>query len=292
MRLHLFAVAGVLCALARADDVRYIPSKLAAGDLTSAEAIADEFCRANAGTSECAYATSWLARGAELLKEEAKAKLYVERSSALNKELLKKSKVEDDEYLALAVGANYEVRAHLLVDEGARDQAITLLQAAIPEWRDYGVQARLRKNLNLLTLVGSPAPVAYPEMAGKPTLLFLWGHWCSDCTGEEPVMARLWKRYRSQGLVMIAPNRRHGSVGEKDNVPAAEEDAEIERVWKSSYADLGDVPHPVDEKAMRAYGVTSTPTLVLVDRKGIVRMYQPYRLSEDVLARQIDEILR
>lgn len=288
MRWTLLLIAASLSA----SDVRYIPGKIAAGDLTSADAIADEFCRANPGTTECAYAVSWLARGAEVLKKFSEAELYADRSTALNNELLKKTRVEDDDYLALAVGANIEVRARLLVDRGTKEQAVAFLKSEIPRWHEFTVQARLQKDLNLLTLVGMPAPVTYPEMLGKPTLLFLWGHWCSDCTGQEPAIARLWKRYRARGLVIIAPNRRRGVVGDKENVPAAEEDAEIERVWKENYGDLAGVPHPVDEAAMRAYGVTSTPTLVLIDRKGIVRMYQPYRMGEGALSAEIEKIIR
>src|SRR5450755_4197621 len=235
MRFVLLLAAATMYAGVVAD-VRY---KVAAGDLMSADAIADEFCRYHPGTSECAAADSWLARGAEMTKNYRLANMYVERTSALTTGLLKKSRVEDDPFLATAVGANYEVKARLLADQGARDRAITLLRAELPKWKDWAVRARLQKGLNLLSLVGTQAPVLYPEMKGKPALLFLWGHWCGDCTGQEPVMARIWKRYHPQGLVMIAPTRRNGTVQDRDGVPPAEEDAEIERVWKTSYGELG-----------------------------------------------------
>ena len=75
-----------------------------------------------------------------------------------------------------------------------------------------------------------------------------------------------------------------------DNSP--EEDKLIEKVWKESYTGLEDVPHPVNEAAMLRYGVSSTPTLVLIDAKGIVRMYRPFRMSETELGRHIDTLLR
>jgi thiol-disulfide isomerase/thioredoxin len=259
-------------------DVRY---KLATGDLTSADAIVAEFCRAQPASSECAAAVSWLARGAEVAKDYAQANVYADRTTALNNELLKRNSVESDNFLEISVGAVLEVRARLLADKGANEQAVALLNAELPKWKDAAIQARLRKNLNILTLVGTRAPVVYPEMQGKPALLFLWGHWCGDCAGQAPIMARIWKRYRSQGLVMVAPTR--------PSVPAADESADIERVWK---ANLSDVRHPVDEPAMLTYGVSSTPTLVLVDRKGIVRMYEPYRMSEEALAKRIDDLLQ
>jgi hypothetical protein len=42
---------------------------------------------------------------------------------------------------------------------------------------------------------------------------------------------------------------------------------------------------------MVRYGASATPTFVLVDRKGIVRLYTSTRLSETELSRRIDEVL-
>lgn len=89
----------------------------------------------------------------------------------------------------------------------------------------------------------------------------------------------------------MAPTRRRGTVGDNQNATPGEEDAEIERVWKESYAGLAGVSHPVDRAAMLAYGVSSTPTLVLIDREGIVRLYCPFRLSESALATHVDALL-
>jgi thiol-disulfide isomerase/thioredoxin len=268
-----------------------IRGKIASGDLASADAIADEFCRNNGPNAECANAIAWLARGALVLGHREQARLYLEHAKKLTDDLLKKIRPEDDYDLGIAIGAEIEVEAKLLAEEGATDRAVTLLKTELNHWKLWDIQARVQKNLDLLTLEGKPAPLLEPDTKGKPVLLFLWGHWCSDCTDQEPVMARIRQRYASQGLMIVAPTRRRGDVNGKDATPA-EEDAEIERVWKESYAGLAGVPHPVDRAAMLAYGVSSTPTLVLIDRAGIVRLYCPFRLSEAALARHIDEMLR
>ncbi len=44
-------------------------------------------------------------------------------------------------------------------------------------------------------------------------------------------------------------------------------------------------------KAMVRYGVSATPTFVLVDRKGVVHFYTPTRLSEAELSRRIEAVL-
>jgi thiol-disulfide isomerase/thioredoxin len=289
-----FLVSILLVCLATplpASVISEIRDKLSAGDSASADAIADEFCRTSGPNADCANAVAWLARGALMMGHREQARLYLERAKKMTDDLAGKVRPEDDYDLAIALGTEIEVEAKLLADEGATDKAIALLKTELNHWKLWDIQARIQKDLNILTLEGKPAPLLEPGTSGKVVLLFLWGHWCSDCTDQEPVIARIHQRYAPKGLMVVAPTRRRGDVNGKEATPA-EEDAEIERVWKQSYAGLAGVPHPVDRAAMLAYGVSSTPTLVLIDRAGIVRLYCPFRLSEAVLARHIDAMLQ
>jgi len=219
------------------------------------------------------------------------AHVYLERAKKLTGDLVKTIRPEDDYDLAIALGAVIEVEAKLLAGQGATDKAVALLQSELNHWTLWDIHARIQKDLNMLTLEGKPAPVVEPGMSGKPVLLFLWGHWCSDCTDQAPVMARIRQRYAAKDLLVLAPTRRRGTLNSGQTAAPAEEDLEIERVWKESYSGLAGVSHPVDQAAMLAYGVSSTPTLVLIDRAGIVRLYCPFRLSESALARRIDAML-
>ncbi len=49
----------------------------------------------------------------------------------------------------------------------------------------------------------------------------------------------------------------------------------IEQVRKEYYTGLIDPPVIVNEENFRVWGASTTPTLALVDRNGIVRMYHP-----------------
>ncbi|MGA8028687.1 MAG: TlpA disulfide reductase family protein [Bryobacteraceae bacterium] len=287
-----FLLALAIVAPLAADVIPEVRYKISAGDLTSADAITDAFCQASGPSSECAAATSWLARGALIMKEPDRARFYLERTKRMTEELEKRIRIENDPYLATAIGAAIEVEARLLASQGKTDEAVVLLQSELPHWKLWAIQARVRKNLNLLTLEGKPAPALPPGGTGHTVLLFLWGHWCSDCTAQGPVIARIKQRYESRGLRVFAPTRRIGSVNDNDHATPEQEDAEIELVWRRSYAGLADVPHGVDYETMLAYGVSSTPTLVLIDRTGIVRMYSPFRMSETALASRLDAQLQ
>ena len=51
------------------------------------------------------------------------------------------------------------------------------------------------------------------------------------------------------------------------------------------------MPVPVSTQNFLLFGVSSTPTLVLVDRKGIVRLYHPGYLDYRELVEHIEPLL-
>ena len=69
------------------------------------------------------------------------------------------------------------------------------------------------------------------------------------------------------------------------------ETAYIKAVFNQYYAGLGAVETPLSEENFARYGVSSTPTMVLVDAAGIVRLYNPGNVSYAVLARKIEGLL-
>jgi thiol-disulfide isomerase/thioredoxin len=269
-------------------DVR---SKLSANDLSSAEAIAEDYYRASGGNSEYAAALSWLARGAVMMGNTEAATRYLAETKTLLKELSKNTRVDGDRFLETATGACIEVEAQLLEKQQGRDQAVAFLSTELERWKKSPLERRIQKRLNILTIEGKPAPELDRRYSGKPVLIFLWAHWCSDCKAQSFTLSRLKEKYGKRGLQLIAPTRRYGVIPDNDHATPEQEDREIEQTWKTTYAGLGDAAHPVSDAMMLRYGVSSTPTLVLVDSSGIVRMYRPYRMSERELSAAIEPLL-
>jgi len=52
------------------------------------------------------------------------------------------------------------------------------------------------------------------------------------------------------------------------------------------------MPVPLSNANFERYGASTTPTLVLVDRQGIVSWYHPGNASEQELAAHIEQVLR
>src|SRR5580693_7459108 len=107
-------------------DVRF---KLSAGDLSSAEALVEDYHRANGDNSEYAAAVSWLARGALTLGERQAAARYLADTKTLVATLLKTKSVDDDSFLETAAGASIEVEARMMAAAGHRDKAVAFLES-------------------------------------------------------------------------------------------------------------------------------------------------------------------
>ena len=203
----------------------------------------------------------------------------------------------DREQWLYALGASIEVQAQVMAARGETAQAVLFLRDELKTNGGTTLHERIQKNINLLSLEGKPAPAleAGPSLAslrGKAVLLFFWAHWCGDCKAEIPIIASVMKKYGPQGLVLIGPTRYYGYVANGNDAPPAVEKPYIEQVRGRFYAPLGNMPVPLSNANFERYGASTTPTLVLVDRQGIVRWYHPGNASERELATQIEKILR
>jgi thiol-disulfide isomerase/thioredoxin len=232
------------------------------------------------------------------------AEKYAAETKKLAIAQLKMAKLDTnpDADLPVALGAAIEVEGQSLAARGRRGEAVEYLKEQLAAYRDTSIRTRIQKNINLLSLEGKPAPAlemktllgpkspALASLKGKPVLLFFWAHWCGDCKREVEVIARLREQYASKGLVVIGPTQRYGYADRGRDVGPEEELAYIEKVRQQFYANLPDMPAPVSEENFRNYGASTTPTLVLIDRKGMVNLFHPGTLTFEELKTRIDRL--
>jgi thiol-disulfide isomerase/thioredoxin len=283
------------------NDVRGL---VARHDFAAAERAARAYRAQTGGTSELAAALSWLARGALDAQRLDQAESYAAETRQLALELLGTRKLDGDRWLPTALGASIEVHAQALAARGERPEAIAFLREQLRLFGATSLHERIRKNINLLTLEGKPAPpleegawfgpkpASLAALRGHPVLLFFWAHWCPDCKAEAPVLAALKNTYGPKGLVLVGPTRLYGyAAGGEEAAPAIEQQY-IEQVRRRYYASVADMPVPLSAANFLAYGASTTPTLILIDRAGVVRFYHPGAASEAELSARIQAILR
>ncbi|OLC50657.1 MAG: hypothetical protein AUH43_04435 [Acidobacteria bacterium 13_1_40CM_65_14] len=283
--------------------VSEVRAAIAAHDLTRAESLVSKQRADKGNTPEVLEALSWLARGAQSEGQADRADAYAAEAQRLALAALAGRQVDADVHLAAAISAAIEVQAQIGAARGERSEAMAFLERELVTYRNSSLSKRIQKNINLLTLEGHPAPAleksewigaAPPTLAdlkGKVVVLFFWAHWCPDCKIQGPILAKLRDRYQSQGLAIVAPTQRYGYVAGGASASPDEELRYIVQVRDQYYPFLADLPVPVSVADHQRYGVSSTPTVVITDRQGIVRLYHPGRMTEAELETHLRGLL-
>jgi thiol-disulfide isomerase/thioredoxin len=290
--LPVTAGAGII------DDVRV---QVGQNNYSAAESELRDFRARHGVTPEYLEALSWVARGAAQLKQWSQAAAYARETRSLTEHLLTKQKLDSEPHLPIALGAAYEVQAQALAETGKRTEATSLLRTALAKYRNTSIEARLQKNLNLISLVGRPAPPlqatqflgpkppALASLKGSPVLLFFWAHWCADCKAEVPIIARLRQEFAPAGLVVIGPTQFYGYAAQGNDATPAQERAYIESVRQRYYATLPDMPVPLSNQNFNLYGASTTPTLVVLNRAGQVALYHPGAMPYEELKAAVEK---
>jgi thiol-disulfide isomerase/thioredoxin len=177
---------------------------------------------------------------------------------------------------------------------------VALLRNEAETYKATSILMRINKNINIVSLEGEQAfelgateslagaPATLSGLRGKPVILFLWAHWCPDCKAMSAILDELRTTYASSGLTIVAPTQRYGYVAKRAPAPPDQELSYIKSIRAEHYPWLSDTMVPVSSEVFLRYGVSTTPTLVFINRDGTVRLFHPGQMTKA----QIDPVVR
>jgi thiol-disulfide isomerase/thioredoxin len=152
------------------------------------------------------------------------------------------------------------------------------------------VGERIRGLAQLRALENKPLIVAGPTITGeklttadwkgKVILVDFWATWCGPCLGELPRVQKAYADYHDKGLEVLGVS--------------CDQEAEALRTFLMqnkdiSWPQLFDVTKPGWHELATSYGIQSIPTMLLIDKKGIVRTVNARQNFEELIPKMLEE---
>lgn len=104
-----------------------------------------------------------------------------------------------------------------------------------------------------LELLGGGGTLTDEDLRGKPVVVNFWASWCIPCREEAPMLERVWKEYRDDGVVFLGVN-----------IKDAESDAlEFVRTFGITYPNVRDL----DQRLTRGFGIKGLPETFFIDHR-------------------------
>ena len=174
-----------------------------------------------------------------------------------------------------ALGVIQEMRARAVALPSARlyrDATSLLLQTGGelgPPPPLAGVEPAASPEIQVDEMIGA-GPRRLADLRGKVVFLDFWATWCTYCVQTMPRLNALHQKYKDRGLVILGLNEFEGNIEGREATHA--EELEYFRQFKRRMNVSYDFAVAADAENDRAFGVSSLPTGVLIDRRGRVRL--------------------
>ncbi|HYA00980.1 MAG TPA: TlpA disulfide reductase family protein [Candidatus Binatia bacterium] len=127
------------------------------------------------------------------------------------------------------------------------------LQQSLPNRPDVAGATTLASPISGQDTQGAAVDIS---MSGQVVAIDFWGSWCGPCRAEQPALDQLYSSYQGRGVTFVGVDM--------------EDDAASANAYREDYA----VAYPSVEDSTgaiaAAYDVAAPPTLIVVDRRGVI----------------------
>ena len=200
----------------------------------------------------------------------------------------------------------YRNLALIELQKGNTDEARTILEQGISSLKEKGITKSLESTLQLMNLIGKPAPELFAEtwlnsrplklkdLRGKAVVIDFWATWCSPCRAVIPTLVETYEEHKINGLVVLGYTRLYGSYrdDQKRLGPVEPRDeirltGEFLKRYKMTYPVA--IAHNKD--GFENYFIHGIPTLIFINKAGIVTGFKIGSGNEQYVEDQIRGLL-
>jgi thiol-disulfide isomerase/thioredoxin len=123
-------------------------------------------------------------------------------------------------------------------------------------------------------------PATLESLRGRVVLLDFWALWCTPCHAALPHIAEWQEKYGKRGLSVVALTEYRNTVNGR-RVRTPQEVGELRNFKRNARLPFGFAVADTTATA-NAYGVTTIPVAVLIDRRGVVRFLNVGAHDQDI----------
>lgn len=202
----------------------------------------------------------------------------------------------------------YRNMALIHKEKGDIDSAKSVLNEGIAKLEAKSVSTKpLKSTINLINLVGKPAPELFAEtwlnsdpiklnrVKGNVVVIDFWAPWCAPCRAVIPTLVEEYNKNKNNGLIILGYTRLYGWY--RDDIQRIgkvepRDEIRLTRDFLKRY----DIDYPVaiahNEIGFENYFISGIPMSVFVDKQGNVADFMIESGNEQYIRDQIQKLLK
>ena len=134
-------------------------------------------------------------------------------------------------------------------------------------------------NFSLARPQAGLSALSLSDFKGKAVVLNFWATWCAPCQEEAPLLENAWKQAQAQGKALVFL----GIDFQETNTDVIH--------FLQRYGITYPAAIDANGSVAAAYGVTSLPLTVFINRNGIIAGREPREITAQVLANDLQLIV-